>query len=189
VNGSVVAKTRGENGFVTLRRTFRSGDVVTLSLPMKVKMSEWPENGIGLERGPLVYAMPIETKWTSLVEAAYSSEAFPTWEANPIGSWNYGLAVDPARLATAVVVNKKTATPDLAASAWPWADAPVTLSVPARKIEGWDYETNPKAPHQKFTPHLPAADKINATGPVERITLVPFGATQLRMSIFPKVKS
>jgi hypothetical protein len=188
VNGSVVT-ARTEKGFATLRRTFRSGDVVTLNLPMTVKMSEWPENGIGLERGPLVYAMPIETKWTSVVEASYSSEAFPTWEANPVGPWNYGLAIDPSKIATDVVVNKKASSPNLAASAWPWTDAPVTLSVPARKIDGWDFETNPKAPHQRFTPHLPAADKINASGPVEQITLVPFGATQLRMSIFPKVKT
>jgi len=188
VNGSVVTGVPRENGFALLRRAFKSGDVVTLTLPMKVKTTEWPEHGIGVERGPLVYAMPIETEWTSVVEAAYSSEAFPTWEANPIGRWNYGLAIDPSKLSTQVAV-KKSSAPNLAASKWPWADSPITLSVPARKIEGWDYETNPKAPHQRFTPHLPTADKAKASGPTEQITLVPFGATQLRMSIFPKLDS
>ena len=60
-------------GFAVLRRTFKTGDVITLTLPMKVKAtrsglttaSEWSV-------GPLVYAFPIETQWTSVVEAAYT---------------------------------------------------------------------------------------------------------------------
>lgn len=189
VNGSPLAEVQRKNGFATVQRNFRSGDVITLTLPMKVKVSEWPENGIGVERGPLVYAMPIDTKWTSVAEESYSTEEFPTWEANPTGPWNYGLAIDPAKGGSDVQVKQKTGTPNLESSKWPWLDASTTLSVPARKLKGWDYEKNPKAPHQNFTPHLPAPDKIDASAEVEQITLVPFGATQLRMSIFPKVKS
>ena len=107
MNGASAGDVRRQNGFAVLRRTFKSGDVVTLNLPMKVKATEWPENGIGLERGPLVYALPIETKWTSLAEAAYSSEEFPTWEANPIGEWNYGIGVDPEKASTQVEVSEE----------------------------------------------------------------------------------
>ena len=185
VNRTAVS-ARSSNGFAVVRRSFKSGDVVTLRLPMKVKATEWPNNGIGVERGPLVYAMPIETKWTSVAEAAYSSAEFPTWEANPTGEWNYGVAVDPRRVAAQVEV-KQRASVNLENSSWPWSEAPTVLIVPARKLTDWTYETNPKAPHQRFTPQLPVKDKLNPSGPVERITLVPFGATQLRMSIFPKL--
>jgi hypothetical protein len=189
VNGTSVGSLRSQNGFTVLRRTFKSGDVVTLNLPMRVKATEWPNNGIGVERGPLVYAMPIETKWTSVAEAAYSSEEFPTWEANPIGEWNYGVALDPAKVSTQVEVRQKPSTQNLETSSWPWSDARTVLTVPARKLEGWGYAMNPKEPHQRFTPQLPDPANLKASGPVERITLVPFGATQLRMSIFPKLKS
>ncbi len=188
VNGASAHFER-KTGFATLRRTFKSGDVVTLTLPMRVEATEWPENGIGVERGPLVYAMPIEAKWNSFPESAYSSEEFPTWEANPVSEWNYGVVLDPAGAGKQVEVKRKQSSRDLATSSWPWSDAPIELTVPASKLPGWDFETNPKAPHQKFTPHLPAAGKLQASGAVERITLVPFGATKLRMSIFPKLKS
>lgn len=188
VNGASTL-ARPKNGFAVLRRTFKSGDSVSLTLPMKVKATEWPHNGVGVERGPLVYALPIEAKWTSVAEAAYSSEEFPTWEANPVGEWNYGVAFDPANVSQQVEVKQRPSTQNLESSSWPWSDAPTVLMVPARKIEGWDYETNPKEPHQRFTPHLPDSDRIGSTGQAERITLVPFGATQLRISIFPKLKS
>lgn len=188
VNGASAHFER-KTGFATIRRTFKPGDVVTLTLPMEVKATEWPNNGIGVEHGPLVYAMPIEAKWNSFPEAAYSSEEFPTWEANPISEWNYGVAVDPARASKQVEVKRKSPAKDLSTSSWPWSEGSVELTVPARKIEGWDFERNPKEPHQRFTPHLPDPDKLQASNTVERITLVPFGATKLRMSIFPKLKS
>jgi len=189
VNGSSVGSVRPQNGFVVLRRTFKSGDVVTLNLPMKVAITEWPENGIGVERGPLVYALPIEAKWSSVAEAAYSSEEFPTWEADPVSEWNYGVALDPAKGGAQIEVKQRPTVQNLETSAWPWSNAPTVLTVPARKLPGWDYETNPKEPHQRFTPHLPDTSKLQASAEVERITLVPFGATQLRMSIFPLLKS
>jgi uncharacterized protein len=75
------------------------------------------------------------------------------------------------------------------ASQWPWADVRTVLTVPARKLEKWDYEINPKEPHQGFTPQRPDEDKLKSAGQVEQLTLVPFGATQLRVSVFPKLKS
>jgi uncharacterized protein len=188
VNGASAGE-RVQNGFATLRRTFKSGDVVTLRLPMEVKATQWPNNGIGIERGPLVYALPIETKWTSVAEAAYSSKEFPTWEANPVGEWNYGVALDPAKVSSQVQVSQRSGTANLESSSWPWSDAPTVLTVSARKLDGWDYEINPKEPHQRFTPHLPDPEKITPSGRIERLTLVPFGATQLRISIFPKLKT
>jgi len=187
VNGTSVG-ARPTSGFAVIRRSFKSGDVITLKLPMKVKATEWPNNGIGFERGPLVYAMPIDTKWTSVAEAAYSSPEFPTWEANPTSEWNYGVVLDPERVAAQVQVKQRSSTANLENSSWPWSEAPTTLTVPARKLADWTYETNPKPLHQRFTPHLPEKDKLNPSGPVEQIILVPFGATQLRMSIFPKVE-
>src|SRR6185437_10900837 len=120
VNGSSAGAVKAKNGFAVVRRTFKTGDVVTLTLPMSVKATEWPENGIGFERGPLVYAMPVDTKWTSVAEAAYSTDEFPTWEANPIGEWNYGVSLDPAKASSEVEVKQRPSGKNLEASSWPW---------------------------------------------------------------------
>jgi DUF1680 family protein len=189
INGASSGALRPQNGFVVLHRRFRPGDVVTLSLPMTVKTSQWPNNGIGIERGPLVYALPIEAKWSSVAEAAYSGEEFPTWEASPVADWNYAIALDPAKASSQVEVKQKQSAQNLETSTWPWSDAPTILTVPARKLDGWNFKVNPNDSSQRFTPSLPDRSDYKASDKIERLTLVPFGATQLRMSIFPKLES
>ncbi len=189
VNGSSAGVSEPRKGFAVVRRTFKSGDVVTLNLPMKVATSNWPNNGVGVERGPLVYALAIQPVWRSLVEAAYSSAEFPTWEARPTGDWNYGIAFDPARAADQMEVKKASVAANLANNPWPWSVSPVSLSVPVRKIGGWELQTNPGNPAQKFTSPLPDPAQYKVSETVERLSLVPYGAAKLRLSIFPKLKS
>ncbi len=185
VNGSSVAATPNDKGFVVLHRTFKPGDVITLTLPMKLALSHWPQHGIGIEHGPLVYSLPIDAHWTSTVVPRYSTEEFPAWETTPQSPWNYGLAVDEAKLDTAVEV-KKTPTP---ADSDPWEHPPISLTVPVRKIANWELQANPEKPEQKFTPTLPDLTTAQVSDTVERVTLAPYGSTHLRLTIFPEVKS
>jgi hypothetical protein len=56
-----------------------------------------------------------------------------------------------------------------------------------RKIEGWELQSNPDQPEQKFTPPLPDLSINRPAGEVERVALVPYGSTQLRLTVFPAV--
>lgn len=188
VNGSSAAASPLRNRFVILNRRFKSGDVVSLQLPMKVALSHWPDHGVGIEHGPLVYALSIQPEWTSLAEAYYSTAEFPTWQATPTTEWNYGMALDPARVSSQVEVKRAPSPPNLENNPWPWTSSPTTLTVPARKLEGWDLRSNPENPKQKFTPPLPQPGEFKASETVERVSLVPYGAAKLRLSIFPKVE-
>jgi hypothetical protein len=186
VNGKVHPLPAVQNGFATLTRKFRHGDTVTLVLPMTSAVSHWPGNSVGLEHGPLVYALPIKEQWTPVIEPKWSTADFPSWDAQPASAWNYGLAVDPAKLDAEVHLQRKAMTPD------PWVDPPVTLSAPAQLIESWKLVSVPakpddaaSKPQQQFTPPLPAADARQTAGPVEQVTLVPYGSTHLRLTIFP----
>ena len=58
---------------------------------MVITTSEWPEDGIAIERGPLVFAYPIPEKWTVVPDDEFSSPSFPAWDLTPTGDWNYGL--------------------------------------------------------------------------------------------------
>jgi hypothetical protein len=108
VNGKVHPLPAVQNGFATLTRKFRHGDTVTLVLPMTSAVSHWPGNSVGLEHGPLVYALPIKEQWTPVIEPKWSTADFPSWDAQPASAWNYGLAVDPAKLDAEVHLQRQT---------------------------------------------------------------------------------
>ena len=187
VNGVSAAASRTQSGFLVVRRRFNPGDVVTLTLPMKLATTRWPQNGIGIERGPLVYSLPIQENWTAIVEPGYSSAEFPSWEARPASAWNYAIALDPARLVTEVEVKTKSLTHNETDD--PWSNPSTTLTVPARKIEGWELQSNSENANQQFTPPLPDLSTSKVSETVERVSLVPYGSTQLRVTVFPSLRS
>lgn len=67
----------------------------------------------------------------------------------------------------------------------PWENPPTTLNVPVKKIEGWELQANPDKPEQKFAPPLPDLSVNLPASEVERVALVPYGSTQLRLTVFP----
>jgi uncharacterized protein len=187
VNGTTFDVSRTPAGFIVLHRKFNPGDVITLTLPMKVAVTRWPQNGIGVERGPLVYSLPIKELWTTKVEPKYTTPEFPSWEALPASEWNYGLVLDTTRVEKEVEVNKKQLATGEEFD--PWEDPPVKITVPARKIEGWKLQINPDNSAQKFTPCLPETSTSKIGETLEQVSLVPYGSTQLRVTIFPSLQA
>ncbi|MGB7169484.1 MAG: beta-L-arabinofuranosidase domain-containing protein [Acidobacteriaceae bacterium] len=182
MNGESVA-LNPRKGFVTLDRRFRPGDTLTLTLPMELARTAWPYGGVALERGPLVFSLPIQEDWTTFTVPDYSTSAFPGFNANPVSAWNYGLALTPGALDEQVKVQQTTG--DLADD--PWTHPPITLTVAARKIESYALQDITNEDHQNFTPPLPDLAFTQIDPQTEPITLVPYGSTQLRATIFPDI--
>jgi DUF1680 family protein len=183
VNGKPIVMPQVRTGFATLNRRFNPGDTITLTLPMKLAMTAWPQDGVGVEHGPLVYSLPIKENWTPVVEPKYTTQEYPGWNATPASPWNYRLAIDAEYLTQRVKLHRKAMTE------YPWVDPPVTLSVPARTIEDWKLQQNPEDAAQKFTPPLPELSASKVADAEEWITLSPYGSTHLRVTIFPNMQS
>jgi uncharacterized protein len=181
VNGAPVGRAAEPGTFFVLDRAFSNGDRVSLRLPMAVRITDWPHDGVGIERGPLVFSLPVAAR-TNVVKSYVargkrrSTDEFPAFELFPAAAWNYGLSV-----AAAGDVEVVAGPPP----AWPWTveSAPVRLRVKARRLSGWGLvaEGEGGAP---ATPGFPARRR---PGRREVVELVPYGSTLLRVTVFPRL--
>lgn len=172
INGKSYRGNLKPGTYVTIDRTFQNGDTVQVSLPMPVRLIRFAD-AIGVERGPILYAYPVPE--TVTVNQAHTKVSdFPALELHPNGPWNYALDVNESNVEDQVRVIKRNTDgypldPD---------QAPVCLKVPVRRVKGWTLDGGLK------TPPLPIAYELGAQ--TEWITLVPYGATRLRMAAFPE---
>ncbi len=203
INGEPVNAWLVSGSFIPIDRTFAHNDRITLILPMAIKTQTWPAGGLSLERGPLVYALKIEEDWQIDPDEARATPEFPAWNLYPKSDWNYALDLDPENPAAQVQLRRNFATIE------PWTidTAPLELRVPARKVKNWQMvETDTvkshfwdkslgkadiydKTGHFRLTPPLPDPETLpeNLSPEREWITLVPYGCTHLRVTIFPQV--
>lgn len=170
LNGKPLQADMSKGGFLTIDRTWVSGDVVVLTLPMRVRIQEWAErnDAVSVWRGPLAYSLKIKEE----MKKHGRTPEWPSWEIWPGSAWNYGLTPDPK-----VTVGPKGAMP---AQPWDAEKVPVSLKVSGRKIPEWALDMyGLVAPLQ--------ASPAQSNEPIEELTLIPMGAARLRMTMFPTV--
>jgi DUF1680 family protein len=167
-----------ENDVAKINRTWENGDVVTLTLPMQLKTSQWYDFATSVERGPLVYALRIEDEW----KTKDRGDKYGTFhEVFPKSTWNYALYtkdLENLDAAFQVVVQ------DWEEDDYPWnlKKAPIILKTRGIQLPEWKLSPDglPLFPAWWGGRDTPE-DKIN----FEEITLVPYGCTTLRITEFP----
>lgn len=187
--------------FVTIKRKFNHNDRITVVLPMQAKCVKW-KNGMVVERGPLLYALPINEKR----KPAKTAEGLKAWDRYPDSQWNYALDIKDPSTDVEVIFNQESY------QKWSIDNPPVEIRVAARPVKGWKMIRCKKTEYEEldlqkflnekvlevirrpikgdfhFTPPLPEKISGKDLGKRQMIRLVPYGATTLRMTIFPYVK-
>lgn len=155
-----------------IARTWKRNDKVEVFFPMEVRLSRWHEESVGVERGPLVFALRIGENWQKIK----GREPYATYAVYSHDPWNFGLVIqDFEKPAASFIVQES----EVALQPWTIEKAPVRILAKARKIPEW----------QKYggiTGPIPWSP-IKSKEPMEEVTLVPYGCSKLRISEFPVI--
>lgn len=157
--------------FARIDRTWRSGDLVELKLPLAPRMLAGYKDSISLERGSLVFSYPIGESWVKLRDRGMTAD----WQVFPSTSWNYALAVEK-QSAGGLPVQEQPVGP----SPFSLKGTPVKLQVAAHKLDEWRAVDGVADP----VPQSPVVSDQHE----EQITLVPYAAAKLRITAFPRAR-
>ena len=159
------------NGYHTITREWSGKTEIDVAFTFDFHLVKRPQNMACLWRGPLLYALPIKERWE---KHEYESNGVPRkfpycdYAIYPESAWNYGFAGEDFRIAEREM------------GAYPFSPegAAITVTAPLAQVE-WLMEHGACA-------RLPKDNK--AILPSERITLIPYGCTNLRMTEMPMAK-
>ena len=178
--------------YALVQRTWKEGDRLVLTLPMRMTTRIWPTNqsSVSVDYGPLTLSLRIgeryhkrdsrdreivqdDSHWQETADASL----WPAWEIFADTPWNYALVVDEHNRPLNFKVSRRP---------WPADDFPFTLdAVPltftalGRQVPSWGYDAT------GMTALLPTPFDARASQATP-LTLVPMGAARLRISAFPR---
>ena len=121
-----------------------------------------------VQRGPLLYSYAIPqnktedtTVYANMHGKVPGDSSFKCWSIEPAGNWNF--AVDMTSDVKLVYKDGK-------------------IRIPVKQID-WKLE------EERYTPRVPAPEDVKViSDKVEYLELVPYGSTELRLTVFPIIK-
>ena len=162
--------------FHRIDRKWSQRTELVLHLPMAVQASSRYNHALTLERGPLLYSLKIEETRTRVnADKPHRDPPHADYEVRPASPWNYGLLVDPANPGRDIsfeerAVGEKPFSPD---------GAGVIARARGRRLPGW------KLRHG-WADEVPPEPQ-SSSEPIEDLTLLPYGCTNLRVTEFPRL--
>ncbi len=215
VNGKNFSLKARPLSYAVIDREWKDRDVVTLRLPMGITVRPWKKNhnAVSVDYGPLTFSLKIGEQWTRYG----GTEAWPEWEVRPATAWNYGLVLDDRNPAKSFQIVRPTPDPSkggesgarvrgsaplpggvgggfdqsgeganstgsLSVNPFTPEAVPITLRAKAKKIPAWKVDRFGLVGKLQDSP-------VRSDEPTETVTLIPMGASRLRISAFPVIGS
>jgi len=163
------------NNILVINREWNQGDVVELNLNMEFRYSYWYETSLGIERGPLVYALRIEEEWREVKTSKFPDTFREVYPGSP---WNYGIISSEISNNNLKIEYKDK----ISVNPWNLENAPLSVKVKARRLPFWQIERGSagKIPAPSSPPVIP--ERFD-----EEVVLIPYGCTTLRIAQFPVI--
>jgi hypothetical protein len=181
-NGATVRVADGPSSAMTpgsfhrLDLEWHGRTTLTLRFPMRPRVTLRYHDALAVERGPLAYSLLLEEEWTR-VNADKPHRELPhgDFEVRAASPWNYGLLLDPATPEAGLrfeeqPVGERPFSPE---------GAGVRARVRGRRLPNW------KLTHGWAGEIAPGLH--NSGEPLEDLTLIPYGCTNIRVTEFPRV--
>lgn len=163
-----IDKTETKCGeFAEILREWNGTSEIEVNLDFKTEIVSRPENMVCVRRGVLIYSIPIKEKWEKVEYIKDGVERkcpYCDYYIYPQSKWNYALANDKFELSEQEF--DAPFNPE---------NPPITLSAELVEIE-WDFNCG-------HCDRLPKS--IKPLSDIQRIKLIPYGCTNLRMTEIP----
>ncbi len=164
--------------------TWSGETMLQLTLPMAARVTERYNGAVAVERGPLVYALKIGEAWTR-VNADQPQRELPhgDFEVRPTTPWNYGLAVNVASPSDNITFNEHP----VGERPFSPEGAGTSATVRARRLPRWKLENGWAAEISPVDVGWAEPTPPGELQPLEDVTLIPYGCTNIRITEFPRV--
>jgi hypothetical protein len=152
--------------------------------PMTPAASRRYNGAVAIERGPLVYALKIGEQWTRVnADKPHRDLPHGDFEVRPTTPWNYALEIDEEHPGASirfdeVPIGERPFSPE---------GAGMRAAVSGRRIPSWTLAHGWAAEISPADAAWADPDRHVSDEPLETVTLIPYGCTNIRITEFPKL--